>query len=580
MLTELSIHNFAIIEELTLEFLPAFNVLTGETGAGKSIILDAVLLILGGRADKSMIRAECNKAIIEAVFRLSPAQKEVIVPLLEAEGVEDPFELELSVLREVRENGRTVCRINGQIVNTKLLQEIGSLLVDVHGQGSHLALLQAKSHLPLLDRYANVQSLRHLVEQEVGALRRLQAELNGLWQDEQAIADKVERLTDWVKEIDEAHLEIGEDNDLLIERKRLGNIGQLLRFSAELHNALSGLDNDTPSAIDLVSQAQHSLSQLVRLDESQQPLLEQLENLLFQLKDIAAEASDYQDSLDFAPERMQEVEERLELIGRFKRRYKVDSIVQILALRDEMAAELDHFEHSEERIAELSADIERRLHTIGRMSHELSTKRQIAARKLESKIETELHDLSMKARFQVDFQCKEDSNGIYVGEDRLAFDATGYDQVEFLLSSNPGEPLKPLAKVASGGETARIMLALKSALAQVDETPTLIFDEIDQGIGGRIGDIVGRKLWNLTAQGNDHQVIIVTHLPQLAAYGDLHYHVRKQVVNGRTMTHVTQLDEEERLIELASMIGTDDVFARGAASTILQAAQQSKIPIG
>ena len=577
MLTELSIRNFAIIEELTLEFLPTFTVLTGETGAGKSIILDAVLLVLGGRADKSMIRAECNKAIIEATFRLSPTQKEVILPLLEAEGAEEPFEFEITVLREVRENGRTICRINGQLVSTKLLQEVGSLLVDVHGQGSHLALLHTKSHLPLLDRYANVQELGHSVAQEVSELRKLQSELHALSQDEKAIADKLARLTDWVQEIDEARLEVGEDAELHIERKRLGNVEQLLRFSAELHNILSGTDSDTPSAIDLLSQAQHSLSQLARLDESQLPLLEQLESLVFQLNDIAAETSEYQDSLDFAPERMQEVEERLELIGRLKRRYKLDSIEEILALRDQMSAELNQFENSEQRIAELSAEIERKRQKIGRIAQQLSAKRQTAARKLEQSIESELHDLNMKARFQVDFQRNKDPNGIYVGEERLAFDTTGYDQVEFLLSSNPGEPLKPLAKVASGGETARIMLALKSALAQVDETPTLIFDEIDQGIGGRIGDVVGRKLWGLTAHGNNHQVIIVTHLPQLAAYGDLHYHVRKQVISGRTLTHVAPLKAEERIIELASMIGTDDVFARGGAATILQVAQQAKL---
>jgi DNA repair protein RecN (Recombination protein N) len=314
---------------------------------------------------------------------------------------------------------------------------------------------------------------------------------------------------------------------------------------------------------------------LVKADPSKSDLLERLQGLSYQINDAAGELQDYQDQLEFNPDRLNYLEERLELINRLKRKYGED-IPAVLARRDEAMAELDKISHSEERIEELEAKSEKLLRQIGRMGESISEKRKKAADILGEAIEKELMDLKMEAaQFKVGFNRRDDENGAYAGDARVAFDESGIDQAEFLVSANPGEDLKPMAKVASGGETARLMLALKTALAQVDSTPTLIFDEIDQGIGGRIGDVVGRKLWGLT-NPTAHQVIVVTHLPQLAGYGDGHFNVSKQVVNGRTTTAVTGLDTHGRVQELAAMLGTEGIHARRGAESILRQAAKVK----
>lgn len=578
MLSELYIRNFAIIDEVRLTLANGFNVLTGETGAGKSIILDAVMLILGGRADRSMIRAGCKLAQIEAIFQMEPRLQGVLRPILEAEGLDGESEHELIVAREVRATGRTICRVNGRAISVKLLQEIGEHLVDIHGQGSHLSLLKPRSHLPVLDAYGNLIKERKKLGREVSALRKLQRELVELQQDERAIAQRIDLLNYQVEEIDAATLQAGEEPELVAERKRLANAEKLMRFSAETLAILLGTDDETPSVNDMLNQAERAITQLARLDDTQNSLLEQLQGVIFQFNEVAADVDDYQATLEFNPERLTEVEERIELINQLKRKYG-DTIDDVLAFRDNAAAQLTKFERSGERIGELEKEIDGYLRKIGRIAATLSKKRQKAAQKLAKTVEIELGNLRMNARFQVEFERRPDPAGVYVGDERFAFDHTGIDRSEFLISTNPGEPLKPMAKVASGGETARLMLALKTALAQVDETPTLIFDEIDQGIGGRIGDTVGQKLWGLTAIGQ-HQVLVVTHLPQLAGYGDRHFHVSKHVTGGRTRTRVATLDFDHRVHELAAMLGTDNDHARGGARSILHNADDVKMKYG
>lgn len=573
MLTELYIRNFAIIDELRLPITPGFNVLTGETGAGKSIILDGIMLILGGRADRSMIRAETKGAAIEATFHLDERLQEAVRPILTAQEIDDNGD-ELVIVREVKASGGTVSRVNGSRVSTKILQSIGENLIDIHGQGSHLSLLKPKSHLPLLDRYANLVQEREALSKEVAALRFLQKDLATLQQDERAIAQRIDMLTFQVNEIDAAALVVGEEEELKGERKRLGNVESLMRFSAEASAILLNEDDEIPSALDLLNQVERAMTSLARLDDSQNDLADRVTTLLEELDDVAREVTDYGDSLEFDPERLTEVEERIELINNLKRKYG-ETIDEILIYRDEQAAQLNKFERSGERTEELQVEIEKYLRKIGKLGIVLSEKRKEVGEKLAYTIERELRDLRMTARFEVEFQTVPDPKGAYVGDERLAFDHSGFDKVEFLLSTNPGEPLKPMAKVASGGETARIMLALKTALAEVDDTPTLIFDEIDQGIGGRIGETVGRKLWGLTAVA-DHQVIVVTHLPQLAGYGDRHFHVRKDVRDGRTRTAISQLERTDRINELAAMIGTDIKHARGGAAAILDKASEVK----
>lgn len=575
MLTELTIRDFAIIDELHLRIAPGFNVLTGETGAGKSIILDAMTLILGGRADTTMIRAGADGAYVEARFHLEPHVCAAVLPQLTEEGLEGDNDNELMVAREIRQNGRNICRINGRAVAVTLLRQIGESLIDIHGQGEHLSLLKPKAHLPLLDAYANLIAEQRGLAVEVNGYRKIQRELAELRQNEKLIAQRMDMLKFQIEEIDAAKLVVGEEEELKTERKRLGNMEQINVVVAELLALFLGADVDSPSVTDLLSQAERATTQLARLDEAKAALLPRLQGLISEFQDIAGELQHYQDGLEFDASRATFVEERLELMNRLKRKYG-DDVAAILQTRHAAAAELDKLTHSEERIGELEQEQEKYLRKIGQMAEQLSQKRRAAAATLGQGVVTELADLQMEgARFVVDFQRIPSPDGAYVGDERLAFDESGIDQAEFYVSANPGEPVKPMVKVASGGETARLMLALKTVLAKVDSTPTLIFDEIDQGIGGRVGDTVGRKLWGLAAHGG-HQVIVVTHLPQLAGYGDVHFHVSKGQSSGRTITHVRQLTRSDRVDELAAMLGTHGEHARSGAMSILAHAHNNK----
>ncbi len=579
MLTELHIRDLAIITEVHLQLGSAFNVLTGETGAGKSIILDAVSLILGGRADTTLIRAGCEKATVEATFELTKAVWARLHPLLDEEELvhEDDPRL-LVITREVRANGRNMGRINGQKVTLTLMRQIGDELIGIHGQGEHLALLEARSHLPLLDAYAGLDEERGKLTAVVKQLRHKEKELADLRRDERTREQQQDMFRFQIEEIEAANLQPDEEDELRTERNRLANMEQLAQNSAAAYAILSSDfgDGDVPSVSDLLGEVEAAIAVLAKLDDSQAELLGRVQGLLSEFNDVSAEVRDYHENLEHDPQRLSYIEERLELINRLKRKYG-DSINEILATRDHAAAQLDKIENSGERINTLTQEIERDLRTIGQMGQALSHKRQAAAKKLSHTIETELKDLKMNAQFGVDFQHDTAvplETGAYVNDQRLTFDHTGLDRVEFLISANPGEPLKSMAKVASGGETARLMLALKTALAQADHTPTLIFDEIDQGIGGRIGSIVGHKLWSLTK--SEHQVIVVTHLPQMASFGDTHFHVSKQVVTGRTQTSVTQLDHQARVLELGAMLGTKDDLAKVGGRSLLQEAAEAK----
>jgi DNA repair protein RecN (Recombination protein N) len=577
MLAELYIRNFAIIDELRLQFDPGFNVLTGETGAGKSIILDAVTLVLGGRADITMVRAETQEAYVEAMFKLSPELQSAVHPLLTEEGLENEEAEDILILaRELRLNGRNICRINGRTVNLTLLRDIAEPLIDIHGQGEHLSLLKPRSHLPLLDSYAGLAGEQRALAREVAALQKVQRELAELRRDARTIAQRIDILKYQLEEIEAAKLKPGEEDELKQERDRLANSEQLNRAAREVIALLAGLDDDdVHSVVDKMGQAERALNQLARYDESQTALLERVQGLAFQINEVAADLQDYLDEVEFNPKRLDQVEERLELINQLKRKYG-DTIEAILETRDAAVIELKQLQNSEIRTGELEQEQERYLRQIGKLALALSEKRQGAAQELAKNVEAPLAELGMDgARFSVQFECELMAEGVYVNGQRLAFDSMGIDRAEFLISTNPGEPLKPMARVASGGETSRLMLSLKTALAQVDRTPTLIFDEIDQGIGGRIGDVVGRKLWGLTAVAH-HQVIVVTHLPQLAGYGDVHFHVSKQVHGQRTVTNVNMLDLTGRVHELASMLGTRREHAEGGAKSILEQARQTK----
>lgn len=577
MLEELRIQNFAIIDSLELEFAHGLNVITGETGAGKSIIIDAVELLLGGKADASLIRAGAEKATIEGIFSLKPLTRALLIPVLQREELIADDDQFLTLYREVRGTGRSITRVNGVTVTQEVLREIGSTLVDIHGQSEHLSLLHSRQHLDLLDRYADLLEIREALATLVRNLNDIRREVKSLQEDEDALKRRAEQLKREIEEIDAAELRPGEDDEIRAERTRLSNSEQLATLAAAVVTILNGDTSgseDLP-AVDRLMQVAGHLGKLANIDPELKEWQELADGLSAQAQELAIEMADYAESVEYNPKRLNELEERLELINKLRRRYGA-TIEAVLEHADKARQELDGLENSKERLEELSIKEEEFLRHIGELAEKISGVRKQTGKQLARLVMRELKDLRMeRAEFEVAVTYAEDPNGCYVGEQRLAFDSTGIDHVEFMLSANPGEPLRPLAKVASGGEAARIMLALKRVLSQADHTPTLIFDEVDQGIGGRVGSVVGEKLWSLT---HGHQVLVVTHLPQLAGFADRHYHVRKTTTKDRTTTQVIPLDDEKlRVRELAEMLGTTGESGQMSARDILDDANQRKV---
>jgi DNA repair protein RecN (Recombination protein N) len=571
MLTELHIQNFAIIDKLDLRFGNGLIILTGETGAGKSIILDAVVMLIGGKADATFVRADSDAAFVEAVFQLKGPEKEAVHALLNREELMDNPDY-VVLMREVRKEGRSVARINGRTVNVGLLKEIGALLIDIHGQAEHLSLLDPRAHLGLLDRYAEVAKPLTEYRQTYHALLNLRRELNDLRKAQADSNRRIEILTYQAEEIEDARLKAGEDEELRKERDRLANAESLAQNAQEALAVLEEGSPETPAATDLVGQAAQALAALAKIDEGQTELAEQAELMLDTISDIIHGLRGYLEEIEFNPKRLDEVEERLDLIHSLIRKYG-GSIPAVLAYGEDARKQLETISGATDRIAELEMQEAKLLEKLGKQGMTLTEKRKAAAKEMGKGIEIELDDLKMaSAQFGVDFQTKPDPNGALIADGtRIAFDQNGFDRVEFLVAPNPGEGLKPLAKIASGGETSRLMLGLKNVMARADEVPALIFDEIDQGIGGRVGMVVGQKLWNLS---RTHQVFCVTHLPQLAVFGDQHYQVQKLVDKGRTLTRVEQLEGEPRLLELSQMLGEVGEGTLRSAHELLQTARQ------
>jgi DNA repair protein RecN (Recombination protein N) len=576
MLTELHIENFAIIDQLEIQFGSGLAVFTGETGAGKSIIIDALESILGIRADNTLIRSGAERARIEATFTITDTVREPIHKLLKAEDLlDDPNYVTLG--REVRVNGRNVARVNGRSVNLSFLHELGEYLVDIHGQSQHLSLLRVRQHLGLLDRYADTEELLTAYQEVYRDLKDIRRELDDLRESERDATRRADLLTYQAEEIETAHLKIGEDEALLSERTRLANAEGLANLSQEALRLLDEGDPENPTATDLLGSVVDALNDLTRIDASQRTLNSQATAIFEELTDLSRNLRNYLEGVEFNAQRLEQVEERLDLIHNLKRKYG-NTLEAILAAGEEARKGLDLITHAEERMLELEEKQEKLLVELAKRGLTLSEKRHDAANQLAKAIERELDDLRMTdARFQVAFGRRTDAQGIPLPDgERVAFNANGLEDVEFLIETNPGEGLKPLVKIASGGETARLMLALKNVLARADHVPTLIFDEIDQGIGGRVGTIVGHKLWQLTDR---HQVLCITHLPQLAAFGQHHYQVQKQVEDGRTTTNVYLIEGETRLNELAQMLGEVSMGTLKSAQELLQIAGELTTPI-
>lgn len=573
MLSELYISNLAIIDALRLTFAPGLNVLTGETGAGKSIIIDAVSTLLGGRADVDLVRTGTDTARVEGSFALPPELHQRLAGYLQEQGLESDT-TELILTRELKRNGRHVCRVNGRAVTLATFAQVGERLVDIHGQSEHLSLLRVREHLEFLDRYGNLLERRAGVAELVGALRAVRDELAALRRDERELVRRADMLHYQVREIQDARLKAGEEEELAAERRVLANAERLSALANEAFERLAGGGEDQRAVIDQLQAVLENLNELARLDPPAAAHRKLVEDASYQLDDLARTLREYRDGIEADPDRLQSIDDRLDLIHNLKRKYG-SSIPEVLRYGEDKARELYAITHNEERLVELEKDEARLLVEAGQQAAGLSQARRAAAEALASSVEGELHDLSMaKARFVVDIGRKEDASGLVVDGKRYAFDSSGIDQVEFLISPNVGEPPKPLAKIASGGETSRLMLALKTVLANADQVPTLIFDEIDQGIGGRAGGVVGRKLWGLTSA---HQVLCVTHLPQLACYGDVHLKVGKVEQEGRTVTRVAELADEARVDELAQMLGGPAGAARQqSAREMLDESQAAK----
>ncbi|MBX3005205.1 MAG: DNA repair protein RecN [Anaerolineales bacterium] len=551
MLTELRIQNFAIIEDLTLELGSGLVTFSGETGAGKSILIDAVETLLGVRADLSLIRAGDERASVEGTFRIPDVTRELIHAILQREELLDDGDY-VQIAREFRREGRNVVRINGRPSTLALVRELGELLIDLHGQSEHLSLLRVPAHRVLLDRYAGVERELAAYQKTYGQLQGLRRELASLREAEADAARRIELLSFQVQEIEAAKLQPEEEASLRDERTRLANAESLAANATLALAALDESGDESPAANDRMGAAVDALSGLARVDASQAGLHKRAQGLLDEMADVARDLRSYLEQIEFNPKRLEEVEERLALLQGLKRKYGED-IPAILEFGQRARKDLENISNAEERLAALQHGEGELLAQLAQDAQALSAKRHAAAAELSKGIEVELDDLKMEAaRFGVDFRTTPDAAGLAIAGQRFAFDAHGHETIEFLVAPNPGEGLKPLVKIASGGETARLMLAMKNVLARADHTPTLIFDEIDQGIGGRVGSVVGEKLWRLARA---HQVLCVTHLPQLAAYGDQHFKVEKVVSEGRTQTQAVRLKEEARIHELANMFG-------------------------
>ena len=580
MLRLLSITNFATIERLEIELASGFSVLTGETGAGKSIIVDALGLLLGGRSDVGMVRSGARQSRVEGIFLVGGDIAQRINVVLDEYDI-NVGEEEIILAREVNLEGRNTCRVNGRIVPLRLLSTLAEHLADIHGQNQHLSLLRVPGHMDILDHYGGLWQLRNEVTHEVRQLTEVRQELDRLQKDEAELALRADFLRHQVGEISAANLRLTEDDDLTLERDRVANAERIVTLADHACQALyDGFDRQE-SVMDLLGQVSKDLLQLEQLDPSFGQSIELVDTLTHQVDDLARGLRSYRDGIEYSTDRLHELEDRLESINGLKRKYG-RTIGEILAFGERASQELEKVYHSEARVEELkSRDMDLR-RQVGRLAGQLSDTRQQAAERLADAIKEEVAGLALEhAQVLVDIRQSDSDDGVPVatadpsattpssGESirRVAFNGTGIDSVEFLISLNQGEPPRPLARIASGGEASRLMLAIKAILSTADQIPILVFDEVDAGIGGRVGGVLGRKLWDLS---KSHQVLCVTHLPQIACYADHHVKVAKLASRDRTVTSVEVLDGAARVTELSQMLGSESGATRASVVEMLR----------
>ncbi|MEA5047633.1 MAG: DNA repair protein RecN [Eubacteriales bacterium] len=563
MLKQLNIRNIALIDQQQITFQDGFSVLTGETGAGKSIIIEALNFVLGERASKELIKSGEEKASVEATFVLShgePALDALLEQSIDCDGGE------LTLYREFSINGKNVCRANGALINAAALKQIGDLLVDIHGQHAHQSLLDGKKHIILLDRFAgkDASEIKNRVSSAYHRATEARRQMNAAQYDEQERARRCDLLSYQIKEIEGANLSIGEEEQLEEQRLLLQNAQSIMEGLEGAGEALNGSDESEQGALESFSIAIRLLDGISKFRAEYAQLAEKLHALYYEIEDASFTLRDYRSDFNFEPGMLNDIETRLELISVLKRKYGAN-IEEILAFREKSIAELDLIGNAVERREQYMAEYEVAKQDYQKNCEELTLVRKKAAEDLSKRLIPELSDLGMQhSVFEVRFS-------LLPGD---VPSPNGLDDVEFLLSTNRGEPVKPLSKVASGGELSRIMLSFKTVLANLDGIPTMVFDEIDSGISGQIGTALAVKMRQIA--GN-HQVLCITHLPQIAAYANQQYYVFKEESGEHTRSSAILLREEDRAAEIARIMGSEktDAVALEHAQRLIDAANAS-----
>lgn len=547
MLLELEVKDFALIDELNIQFHKGLNILTGETGAGKSIIIDAVNMAIGERADREYVRHGAKKAVIQAIFGIEKVKDiDVVLNQYQIDSDDDNI---LIVSREIYANGRSTSRVNGVIVNQSILKSITEKLIDIHGQHQHQSLFNTNYHIDILDVYGGkrIQQLLQAYFEEYKKYLGLQKELSSFNYDGMERERKIDLLKFQLEEIDSARLQVGEEEDLNQQRALLSNGEKIYTTLATIYEEFYNNDHGV-SLLEKLAKAVKSLQNISSFDMNLNHFFTTLEDIQYRIEDVVTDIRNYKEQIDFQPETLQEIEKRLDVINSLKRKYGI-SIDEILEYRNTIEYELDDYINSEEKILKIRKQIEEVKDKLREMAAVIFQLRVETAKSFENELINILNDLNMKkVSFTIAIEQQKDANG------ELRLTSKGSDKVEFMISTNIGEPLKPLSKIASGGEVSRIMLALKTILADVDNVPVLIFDEIDTGISGITAQVVGEKLHHISST---HQVICITHLPQIAAMADVHFMIDKKSINNLTKTIVKELDNDNRLYELGRLLGGD-----------------------
>lgn len=571
MLQELRINNLALIDKAQVQFGDGLNILTGETGAGKTVIVGAVNLLLGGRADTSLIRRGSGKAEVQGLFSIPSGLKEMDEKIRDLIDDED----QLIVRRVLSSDGKNKCYVNDRMVTVGTLSEIARHLIDLHGQHEHQSLFKTSSHVDFLDKYGGKEllELRREFREKSTELKNLREELSHLRFAERELLGKKDLLEFQINEIEKAGLVPGEDAEITKERDILRNAERIYSALANSSSLLTENAEITP-ATELIAQAVDELRSVSNVDQYLDSLTERLSGLLIEVEDCAANLRDYSSRLDFPPGRLQEIEDRLAFISLLKKKYG-STIEEILTYKERASGELLLCDTSGERIGKLETDIRQAEKELVEIAVLQSSRRKEVARKFAEEVRKELADLNMpNASFEVSFITEQDDGGLFVGGEKVKLLPYGIDKVEFMVSANRGEPAMPLVKIASGGEISRIMLALKIVLTDADEVPTLIFDEVDTGIGGQTATAVGQKMSILSKR---HQVMAVTHLPQIASFADRHFSVSKREDADRTITEVEELLNRDRIDEMARLLSgvLSDVSLKHAEE-LIEEAQKSK----